>query len=351
MRHDQLAGQFLDRADLAAAIAPTIGIDRLFDQLGDGVHPFLAGHFLFTVAATVVPKQIALAAAQSLLAAAGIGAAGRLAAAAVGGGGQKTHIRSVCEIRHFHQQIADVIRLRRGRFRQIILCGNGDDAFIDGVAQLDRATAHVGQNRVQRFGEFDVFEARGDRRFLVNAGRFQGTPIHENVGSGDVTQEIDVVEVVEPIGIVGHQRLAVAEGQEFREHLADAGIPRPRPRRAPRSAEPRAGVDGCACQADARSARPPGGGVVREHGTQPGHRGAVDADDQSCECLVGERPAENQLDVEQPMAQDPDADGDGNHHPRDGDADVYQQPGTAGGLKYPCAQQAHRHRGCRPDHP
>ena len=42
----------------------------------------------------------------------------------------------------------------------------------------------------------------------------------------DVAQEIDVVELGEPIGVVGHDRvvLAVAEADEMRERLADARL-------------------------------------------------------------------------------------------------------------------------------
>ena len=42
----------------------------------------------------------------------------------------------------------------------------------------------------------------------------------------DVAQEVDVVELGQPFGVVGHDRvvLALAEADEMREGLADAGL-------------------------------------------------------------------------------------------------------------------------------
>src|SRR5713101_4259677 len=41
--------------------------------------------------------------------------------------------------------------------------------------------------------------------------------------AADIAQEIYVVEAVEPVGIVGHQGFAAAEGEELGKYRADAG--------------------------------------------------------------------------------------------------------------------------------
>jgi hypothetical protein len=85
----------------------------------------------------------------------------------------------------------NVVDARQRVLREVFLGRDGDDAFIDGVAQLDRAAADVGEDRVERLGEADVAERGGDRRVAVDAGRLQRAPANFDVGAGDVAQEID----------------------------------------------------------------------------------------------------------------------------------------------------------------
>ena len=55
------------------------------------------------------------------------------------------------------------------------------------------SAADAVEDDLQRLGELDVAQPGGDRGVAVDAGGLEGLPVDEDVGAGDVAEEVDDV--------------------------------------------------------------------------------------------------------------------------------------------------------------
>src|SRR5439155_11132251 len=132
---DELALKLLDGADGPAGVAPAIGGDGIGNELGDVLDELLSGALLLLAA---LP---ALAGAEEALPAAP--AAATTAAAGLSLLVLKAELRRVVEVGDLDDHVADVIDAGQRVLGQVFVGRNGDDAFVDGVAELHRAAADV----------------------------------------------------------------------------------------------------------------------------------------------------------------------------------------------------------------
>src|SRR5262249_28926039 len=134
---------------------------------------------------------------------------------AAGRGGQRDVGGAVLvEVRHEGEHVADVVDARVSRLSQVVGRRGVDAAVLDGVIQLAGAAAEVVEDLTENGGELQVMQADGDRRVLIDAGRLEGLGLDDDVGAGDVAEEVDHIRETDRVE-ADFGELAVEDGFDF----------------------------------------------------------------------------------------------------------------------------------------